>query len=108
MRLISKYQQGGEMMPAEAGAPVEEAPMDAGMGAPQEGGDPMQMIIEAFATGLQNQDCQALAQGAEMFLQLVQQAQGAGPEGAPAGQPVFAKGGRLLGRRRANVQLVCK
>ena len=41
--------------------------------------------------GLQNQDCQLLAQGAQAFLELVQ---GAAQPQAP-GQPVFKKGGKL-------------
>lgn len=74
--------------------------------APQQGmeQDPMQMIVELFMQGLQQQDCNALAQGAEMFLQLVQGAQG---EAAPEGQPVFAKGGKLL-RRQTGLQLIRK
>ena len=94
------------MAPVDGGAPVEAMPADAGM-APEGGQDPMQMIIEAFVTGLQNQDCNALAQGAQMFLELVQQAQG-GAEAVPAGQPVFAKGGKLVSYRQPALQLVRK
>lgn len=91
MRLINKFQMGGEMAPVEEGAPVEQAPVEGGM-APQEGGeDPMMMIVQLFADGLQTQNCEELAQGAQMFLELIQQSQG-------GGQPVFAKGGRLISR----------
>ena len=38
-----------------------------------------------------------LAQGAQMFLQLVEQSQGGGAE-EPQGEPVFRKGGRLAYR----------
>ena len=95
-----KFQQGGPVgTPAEgAEAPVsqEEAPEEP---APEEGGqeDPMMQLAQLFAQGLQNQDCQMLAQGAQMFLQLVEQSQGGGAE-EPQGEPVFRKGGRLAYR----------
>ena len=59
----------------------------------------MMQIVQMFAEGLQNQDCQLLAQGAQMFLQLVQQSQqgGAAPR-EEQGQPVFKKGGILVRR----------
>ena len=55
-------------------------------------------LAQLFAQGLQNQDCNMLAQGAQMFLQLMQaQAQGgAAPE--PQGEPVYRKGGVLVRR----------
>lgn len=102
MILKRKYQQGGQMTPEATAAP-DAASMNNGMG----GQDPMQMIVELFAQGLQTQDCNALAQGAEMFLQLVQEAQG-GAEAAPAGQPVFAKGGKIVSRKQSTLQLVRK
>ncbi len=83
---VKKFQQGGPVGgPAMGGAPVQ--------GGGQE--EPMAQLVQIFAEGLQNQDCQALAQGAEMFLQLVQQA---GEQQMPQeeqGEPVFKKGGRL-------------
>ena len=101
-----KFQQGG---PVEAPVEGAEAPMDqegapqegGPEGAPQEGGqeDPMMQLAQIFAQGLQNQDCQALAQGAQMFLELVQQSQGGG-QPAPQEEPVFRKGGRLAYRIR--------
>ena len=57
----------------------------------------MMQLAQLFAQGLQNQDCQMLAQGAQMFLQLVEQLQGGGTE-EPQGEPVFRKGGRLAYR----------
>ena len=109
MILKRKFQAGGAMgdpnaAPMQEGAPVEGGAM------PQEGGeDPLMQIVEVFAQGLQNQDCSMLAQGAQMFLQLVQEAQGAGaPAGAPEGQPVFAKGGKLVSRKPVELQLVRK
>ena len=100
VKQTKKFQQGGPVgAPADgAEAPVsqEEAPEEP---APEEGGqeDPMMQLTQLFAQGLQNQDCQMLAQGAQMFLQLVEQSQGGGAEG-PQGEPVFRKGGRLAYR----------
>lgn len=100
VKQTKKFQQGGPVgTPAEgAEAPVsqEEAPEEP---APEEGGqeDPMMQLAQLFAQGLQNQDCQMLAQGAQMFLQLVEQSQGGGAE-EPQGEPVFRKGGRLAYR----------
>ena len=99
VKQTKKFQQGGPVgAPAEgAEAPVsqEEAPEEP---APEEGQeDPMMQLAQLFAQGLQNQDCQMLAQGAQMFLQLVEQSQGGGAE-EPQGEPVFRKGGRLAYR----------
>lgn len=100
VKQTKKFQQGGPVdAPADgAEAPVsqEEAPEEP---APEEEGqeDPMMQLAQLFAQGLQNQDCQMLAQGAQMFLQLVEQAQGGGAE-EPQGEPVFRKGGRLAYR----------
>ena len=100
VKQTKKFQQGGPVgTPAEgAEAPVsqEEAPEEP---APEEGGqeDPMMQLAQLFAQGLQNQDCQMLAQGAQMFQQLVEQSQGGGAE-EPQGEPVFRKGGRLAYR----------
>lgn len=95
---LRKYQQGG---------PVP-APQDPGM-APQaqpeaQGGDPLMEIAQIFAQGLQTQNCEMLAQGAQAFLMLLQQTQGgaeqAAPVGEPQGEPVFKKGGKLCGRKK--------
>lgn len=87
---IKKFQEGGAM-PAE-GAPVEQAPEG---GAPAEGGgeDPLMQLAQVFQQGLQNQDCQMLAKGAQMFLQLISQA---GEAQQPTQEPVYRKGGKLL------------
>ena len=100
VKQTKKFQQGGPV-----GAPAEgtEAPVSQGEApeepASEEGGqeDPMMQLTQLFAQGLQNQDCQMLAQGAQMFLQLVEQSQGGGTE-EPQGEPVFRKGGRLAYR----------
>ena len=99
MRIISnnvrKFQEGGPVNPEAA--PVERTPQEM----PQGGGeqDPLMQITQMFAQGLQNQDCNMLAQGAQMFLQLMQaQAQG-GAAPAP-GEPIYRKGGVLVRRIR--------
>lgn len=88
--MITKFQEGGEMA---APAPEEAAPAEA---APAEGGeDALQQLAEVFMQGLQNQDCNLLAQGAQMFLQAI----GGGGEPAPqapeGSAPVYGKGGRF-------------
>ena len=100
VKQTKKFQQGG---PVDTSAEGVEAPVSQGEApeepAPEEGGqeDPMMQLAQLFAQGLQNQDCQMLAQGAQMFLQLVEQSQGGGTE-EPQGEPVFRKGGRLAYR----------
>lgn len=98
---IKKYQMGGEMpagAPAPGVAPVEAAPASAPA---QAGGDPLMEIAQLFAQGLQTGDCNLLAQGAEAFLMLLQQASAPAPmDAAPQGQPVFKKGGRIVGRKK--------
>lgn len=98
---IKKYQSGGELPADPNAAPIES-------GAPMEGGqDVMEQLITLFIQGLEQQNCEALAQGAQMFLELVQQAQGSA-EAAPAGQPVFGKGGKIVSRKQTSLQLVRK
>jgi hypothetical protein len=84
---IAKYQEGGAMA-APAEAPAQEQ-------------DPVIVMANMFAEGLQTQNCELLAQGAQMFLEMISQAQGgAAPvEEVPAGEPVFKKGGKLSKRR---------
>ena len=101
-RNFRKFQEGGEMQAPDQQAQQEEVPQEE---VPQEevpqdqgGGDPLMQIAHIFSQGLQNQDCQALAQGAQMFLQLLQQ-QGGGSQ-PQQGEPVFRKGGKLAYRIR--------
>lgn len=90
---IKKFQMGGEV---PAGAPAPDA---APVAAPANGGDPLMQIAQLFAQGLQSGDCNLLAQGAEAFLMLLQQASAPAPmEAAPEGQPVFKKGGKVVKR----------
>ena len=49
------------------------------------------------AQALQSQDCQMAMQVCQAFLELVQQMQGGAPA-EPQGEPVFRKGGVLVGR----------
>lgn len=94
---IKKFQMGGEVpagTPAPASAPVEAT-------APASGDDVLMQIAQLFAQGLQTGDCNLLAQGAEAFLMLLQQASAPAPmEAAPQGQPVFKKGGKLVRRKK--------
>lgn len=98
MAFIKKFQAGGPM-PAEA-------PMDPAMAgaapAPEQGGDPIMQIAEMAGAALQSQDCALAMQVCEAFMMLVEQMAGGGaaPVGAPAGQPVFRKGGRIAYRTR--------
>ena len=108
VKQTKKFQQGGPVNAPTDGteAPVsqEEAPVSQGEApeepTPEEGGqeDPVMQLAQLFAQGLQNQDCQMLAQGAQMFLQLVEQSQGGGQSQEPQGEPVFRRGGRLAYR----------
>lgn len=84
---VKKFQQGGEMTPAEQ--PAEEAPVDGG------GQDPMMMLAEAAAQALQSQDCQIAMQVCQGLMALVEQMAGGAPQEA-SGEPVFAKKGAKL------------
>jgi hypothetical protein len=93
MAFIKKFQARGPM-PADAAA-AAPAP------APEQGGDPIMQIAEMAGAALQSQDCAMAMQVCEAFMMLVEQmAGGAEQMGAPAGQPVFAKGGKLIRRNR--------
>jgi hypothetical protein len=95
---IREYQEGGNMPSAPAtGAPA----------GPEGGQDPIMQIADIFAQGLQSGDCNMLAQGAQMFIQLISQAMNqAGPQGpvdqAPEGEPVFKKGGKIVKRKKCS------
>lgn len=103
---IAKFQEGGAMSP-QGGAPEAGASMEGGApagAAPQEGGEnPMMQIAQMAMQALQSQDCNAAMQVCQVFVQLLQQAQGEGgtPEEAPAsetGEPVYRRGGTLVRR----------
>lgn len=83
---IKKFQEGGAV-------PVQTAPAPEAAPAPQ---DPIAMLAEMSIQALQTQDCQIAMQVCEGFVALIQQMQG----GAPAPQePVFRKGGKIIGRK---------
>ena len=88
---IKKFQQGGEMAPAEPAAAPEAAP--------EQGGeqDPIMMLAEAATQALQAQDCQMAMQVCEGLISLLQQMAGGTPQEAQ-GEPVFKKGGKLVRR----------
>ena len=98
MAFIKKFQAGGPM-PAEA--PVDPA-MAGAAPAPEQGGDPIMQIAEMAGAALQSQDCALTMQVCEAFMMLVEQMAGGGaePVGAPQGEPVFKKGGKLIGRKK--------
>lgn len=84
-----KFLQEGGVTPEAA--PVEETPA-----APEQGGDPMEQILQAAAQAVQTQDAQLALQVCQALVEMA----GGGapaPEQAPPGQePVYRKGGRLV------------
>lgn len=91
---IQKFQEGGAM-PAEAApeaAPVEAAPEETA------GGDPVMELAQMAMQALQGQDCEAAMAVCEGFVQLVQEMAGGqgAPEAAPQ-EPVYRRGGKLVG-----------
>lgn len=94
---VLKFQDGGaapapaaEPMPADPGAAPEQG---------SEGGDPLMQLAQMAAEALQSGDCNTALAVCEGFMQLVQQAsQGGGGEGAPQGEPVYKRGGKLVKR----------
>lgn len=89
-----KFLQEGGVVEDPNAAPVEEAPM------PEQGGgqDPMQMLLEGAAQALQNQDCNLAMQVCQALMQMA----GGGGEPAPAEEPVYRRGGRLVRTIRKN------
>lgn len=85
---VAKFQAGG----------VAPAPVPAEQAAPQ-GGDPMEQLIMAAVQALETQDPNLAMQVCQMLVELAQGSP-AQPEvgAAPAGQAIFAKGGKLLRR----------
>lgn len=100
---IKKFQEGG-MAPEMDPAMAQGAPMDPEAAPAPAGGDDMIMqIAQVAAQALQTQDCEAAMAVCEAFIQLIQQSQGGAPEGpvdgAPQGEPVFKRGGKLKSRK---------
>ena len=95
---IQRFQEGGAMSEEAApdAVPQEAAPAEE---APQGGGDPIMELAQMAMQALQGQDCEAAMAVCEGFIALVQQMAGGGEAaGAPEGEPVYAKGGKLVGR----------
>lgn len=97
MKVIKYMQQGGNVN----AIPAENIPVNT----QQNEQDPVLQIVDIFTQALQNGDCNMLAQGAQMFLQLVAMATNANRpqepvDQVPEGQPVFKKGGKLLRRKK--------
>lgn len=104
---VNFYQEGGAMQPAAEpeAVPVEQggAPVEAG--APQGGGDPMDMLMQLAQMAmqaLQTQDANVAMQVCEGLVQFIQMIQGGGQQEAapaePETEPVYKKGGRLCKR----------
>lgn len=86
-QLVKKYQEGGEMPPAEG---AEPAP------APEQGGgDPMEQIIAAAAQAVQTQDAQLALQVCQALVQMVSGGAEAAPTAPEGQQPVYRAGGKL-------------
>jgi hypothetical protein len=84
---VGRFQEGGAMP-----APAEAAPA----GAPQ-GGDPMEQIYQMAAEIVQQLGPDAAAMLAQAIMEMLQ---GGGAAPAPQGEPVYKKGGKLIGRMR--------
>lgn len=107
---VKKFQQGGPVdAPAEGGAPAE-APMEEEPAEqpkegdePQGGGDPMEILMQIgqmAAYALQSSDCNSAMQACDsivQFIHMIQQGGGAPQQEAPQGEPVYRRGGKLVG-----------
>ena len=83
---VKKFPMGGQMAPENA---APEAAQE------QTTQDPLVQLVQMAAQALQSQDCNMAMQVCQAFIEIAQQA--AAPQEAP-GEPVFAKGGKLLRR----------
>ena len=82
---IKKHQMGGQMAPENAAPENPEQNVQ----------DPLMQLAQMAAQALQSQDCNMAMQICQALVEIAQQA--SAPEEAP-GEPVFAKGGKLLRR----------
>ena len=87
LKRTQKFQEGGAM-PAPEAAPVETAP---------QGGDPMEQVYQMAAEIVQQLGPDAAAMLAHAIMEMLQ---GGGGAPAPQGEPVYKKGGKLIGRMR--------
>lgn len=90
-----KFQEGGQMPVEEPAMAAEQAPAEA---APADGADqdPLMQLAQMAMQALHSQDCNLAMQVCQMFVKMLQQAQGA-PQEQP-GEPVYRKGGRFAYR----------
>lgn len=100
-KIVAKFQEGGAMPES---APAEQAPKQAPEQAPAEGGgqDPISQLLQLATQAIDGQDCKAAMAVCQGFVQLVQAQAGGGGAGAsgaaPAGEPVYKKGGKIVKR----------
>ena len=88
LKRTQKFQEGGAM-PAPEAAPAEAAP---------QGGDPMEQVYQMATEIVQQLGPDAAAMLAQAIMEMLQ---GGGAEAAaPQGEPVYKKGGKLIGRMR--------
>lgn len=80
---VGRFQEGGAMP-----APAEAAP---------QGGDPMEQIYQMAAEIVQQLGPDAAAVLAQAIMEMLQ---GGEAQPAPQGEPVYKKGGKLIGRMR--------
>lgn len=76
---VRKHQEGGAMAPAQ-------------------NQDPVMQIAQMAAQALQSQDCNMAMQVCQVFVQMVQQNQGAAPAEEQPAEPVYRRGGTLVRR----------
>lgn len=99
---LRKFQEGGPVEQQQE--PQQEQGEQGGEQGGQQGGeqDPIMQLAQMAAQAIQSKDCQSAMQVCQAFLQLIQQqSQGQAPEQqAPEGEPVYRKGGKLVGRIR--------
>lgn len=108
MKLIKRYQVGGEIAPEQI--PAEQMPQGAEQSPAEGGGDPMEQILgiimqlsEAGSQALESQDPQALAQVVQALVQFgadLQAQLGSGQEEVA----VFGKGGKVVRKKK----MACK
>lgn len=107
MKLIKRYQVGGEIAPEQM---QEEQAMAAGQEQAQGGGDPMEQILgvimqlgEAANASLQSQDPNQMAQVLQGLVQFASDLQ-AQLGGGEQETPVFKKGGVIARKKK----MACK
>ena len=107
MKLIKKFQMGGEVAPEQM---QEEQAVAAGQEQAQGGGDPMEQILgvimqlgEAANASLQSQDPNQMAQVLQGLVQFASDLQ-AQMSAAEESMPVFGKGGKILRKKK----MACK